>query len=211
MRACNCARASPFQSTHPRGVRPARSSSARVDGQFQSTHPRGVRHEQDFMPSREVVFQSTHPRGVRQDAPGHGLHHHVCFNPRTRVGCDAQVVNSYLRSLGVSIHAPAWGATLCAGQSSLGYGVSIHAPAWGATRPQNRGPAPPGGFNPRTRVGCDTRCLSPDVGRCAFQSTHPRGVRPGPARGGAGYSSVSIHAPAWGATVSMFYPVDSRD
>lgn len=22
---------------------------------------------------------------------------------------------------------------------------------------------------------------------------------------------VSIHAPAWGATVSMFYPVDSRD
>lgn len=23
--------------------------------------------------------------------------------------------------------------------------------------------------------------------------------------------AVSIHAPAWGATVSMFYPVDSRD
>lgn len=23
--------------------------------------------------------------------------------------------------------------------------------------------------------------------------------------------NVSIHAPAWGATVSMFYPVDSRD
>ncbi len=36
-------------------------------------------------------------------------------------------------------------------------------------------------FNPRTRVGCDT---SPATIRCrssAFQSTHPRGVRPRPA------------------------------
>ena len=35
--------------------------------------------------------------------------------------------------LGVSIHAPAWGATTDADYSSLEVSVSIHAPAWGAT------------------------------------------------------------------------------
>ena len=34
---------------------------------------------------------------------------------------------------GVSIHAPAWGATDVAGVRIVGLGVSIHAPAWGAT------------------------------------------------------------------------------
>ena len=55
------------------------------------------------------------------------------FNPRTRVGCDGQLVLSISQRLFVSIHAPAWGAT-----------------------PRNEAafPAAPC-FNPRTRVGCD--------------------------------------------------------
>ena len=35
--------------------------------------------------------------------------------------------------LRISIHAPAWGATLDLRQSRLVLGISIHAPAWGAT------------------------------------------------------------------------------
>ena len=56
------------------------------------------------------------------------------------------------------------------------------------------------GFNPRTRTGCDKLknilCLS----SCLFQSTHPHGVRL--ASGFPPYftNSVSIHAPARGAT-----------
>ena len=37
-------------------------------------------------------------------------------------------------SFRVSIHAPAWGATICANHSCIiTISVSIHAPAWGAT------------------------------------------------------------------------------
>ena len=123
-----------FQSTHPRGVRLASSIDNMRDAMFQSTHPRGVRP-----PSRSAVFsvrmfQSTHPRGVRLAGPSTGS-----------------------GSRGVSIHAPAWGATSAIppwwsqwdsfqsthprGVRPPYYGniifasyVSIHAPAWGATR-----------------------------------------------------------------------------
>ena len=81
--------------------------------------------------------------------------------------------------------------------------VSIHAPTWGAT------PTPCAGlnrlprFNPRTHVGCDRMVNAPfstsfvsihaptwgatslrtlAFGFAGFQSTHPRGVRPSPAR-----------------------------
>ena len=63
-----------------------------------------------------------------------------------------------------------------------------HAPVRGATGSPIVERPPCDGFNPRTRVGCDGDAESPLV-----------------------EVTVSIHAPAWGATVSMFYPVDSRD
>ncbi len=79
--------------------------------------------------------------------------------------------------------------------------VSIHAPAWGATLPICPKGDGSGCFNPRTRVGCDQLSLISGVSddgvsihapawgatrtaRCNratvmwFQSTHPRGVRP---------------------------------
>src|SRR5690606_34257371 len=100
---------------------------------------------------------------------------------------------------GVSIHAPAWGATTPTHLPSLDALVSIHAPAWGAT-PLTLGEAHPvvvsihapawgatggtgvprgrdGRFNPRPRVGGDTTQLVITAS-----------------------VSVSIHAPAWGAT-----------
>jgi len=100
------------------------------------------------------------------------------FNPRARVGrdlLDGVCANTHA---GVSIHAPAWGATqhglskvgtLKAFQSTRPRGarrtatqsgqdlveVSIHAPAWGATDTIPCGVYDARGFNPRARVGRD--------------------------------------------------------
>ena len=121
-----------------------------------------------------------------------------CFNPRTRVGCDLRSVTSITLwmmfqsthprgvrhvvyhdvdpSTVVSIHAPAWGATLdysqratfFAFQSTHPRGVRLGTMVFIGSFTS---------FNPRTRVGCDG----------ADNTTLPS-------------SPVSIHAPAWGAT-----------
>ena len=124
------------------------------------------------------MFQSTHPRGVRR--------------PDWQAMCasDNQV----------SIHAPAWGATLILRQN---YAHTMFQ----STHP--RGVRRAGG-----RHGAD-RCAKfqsthprgvrrQDSGASSmadrFQSTHPRGVRL-PLRTVNSVSQfVSIHAPAWGAT-----------
>ena len=101
------------------------------------------------------MFQSTHPHGVRPIFRSPGLFYLLCFNPRTHMGCDMQRRNMR-KSIGVSIHAPTWGATssvISCCISSSGFNprthmgcdfssylffsmsaVSIHAPTWGATR-----------------------------------------------------------------------------
>ena len=74
----------------------------------------------------------------------------VCFNPRTREGCDI----SRIRDIGkvyVSIHAPVRGATAC----YLGGMVTTSS------------------FNPRTREGCDGNQASHRQDFPMFQSTHP--------------------------------------
>src|SRR5690606_41321287 len=80
--------------------------------------------------------------------------------------------------IGVSIHAPAWGATAACSQAARSHlrfqstrprgarriavpiprrrgRVSIHAPAWGATDAWARWTEKVFGFNPRARVGRD--------------------------------------------------------
>ena len=151
------------------------------------------------------------------------LSSHTSFNPRTRVGCDT-MSRLFAQFLSVSIHAPVWGATIAvtlfsmmtkfqsthpcgvrlSAVSSLGETVvSIHAPVWGATslKPSMslyvmfQSTHPCGvrrvkcmsilakmGFNPRTRVGCDIYALAKIEN-----------------------SSVSIHAPVWGATLRVCY------
>ena len=212
-----------FQSTHPRGVRHSKTARRSRNCRFQSTHPRGVRRHvcglrwdpapvsihapawgatPTARPRRPIQrkFQSTHPRGVRR-APvrKHGLPSR-CFNPRTRVGCDAHEFEQPAHPHVVSIHAPAWGATC------------------GKPHLTRRTPC----FNPRTRVGCDTPLSPLNVTANMFQSTHPRGVRLVSAiilQANMVFQSthprgvrhrrriwtcrlilVSIHAPAWGAT-----------
>ena len=212
-----------FQSTHPRGVRPD-GTVQQGDGYVVSIHapawgatrsaPGKRTGETRFNPRTRVgcdsgdIFVSvlTHsfnPRtrvGCDRVVPGSPALG-VCFNPRTRVGCDVFIEDVVVGAEGVSIHAPAWGATRYDSRSERWQeSVSIHAPAWGATfflgskpcsrnsfNPRTRVGCDSGpwnnhhqrcGFNPRTRVGCDIIWVCLLVSPILFQSTHPRGVRP---------------------------------
>ena len=109
--------------------------------------------------------------------------------------------------------------------------VSIHAPAWGATGILPWAAVSGWRFNPRARVGRDRSAVERLRSMSMFQSTRPRGARPlvlvtrtralpsfqstrprgarhhrpsvvhGPVR-------VSIHAPAWGATLNAIHNGD---
>ncbi len=143
------------------------------------------------------------------------------FNPRPRVGGDSLSTSNWITK-GISIHAPAWGATYSDRVSINRYGISIHAPAWGATWPPRYSILPARDFNPRPRVGGDTYPTLMSASYYRFQSTPPRGGRllfdgfdmalinfnPRPRVGGdlrvqvaqKSIVIISIHAPAWGAT-----------
>ena len=148
---------------------------------------------------------------------------HSSFNPRTRVGCDAAGFHDKAHAAHVSIHAPAWGATPLAvanlatramfqsthprGVRQLSDSVSYWLLAFQSTHPRGVRPVRgvvqgygQGGFNPRTRVGCDLLTLRVMVMGTVFQSTHPRGVRLERPEVALPGGVVSIHAPAWGAT-----------
>ena len=148
--------------------------------EFQSTLPRGERHDWTDPQVWAKAFQSTLPRGER-----------LIFNDARR----------------------------------MAERVSIHAPAWGATMVRTRSVSKWTRFNPRSRVGSDERVAIIHVFACLFQSTLPRGERP-PAlralqllrlfqstlpRGERQNKNakqkptpkVSIHAPAWGATTAL--------
>ena len=87
------------------------------------------------------------------------------FNPRARVGRDNSPVCDVAAD-GISIHAPAWGATSFWRSSSYIIQISIHAPAWGATISSPISGKRFCNFNPRARVGRDSPiCLPTFCGR----------------------------------------------
>ena len=101
------------------------------------------------------MFQSTLPHGERLF-----ILFNFCvdksFNPRSRTGSDnfnAQPVDGE----GVSIHAPARGATAKETPYSSAICVSIHAPARGATDPDKCRGNNVCRFNPRSRTGSDSK------------------------------------------------------
>ena len=121
-------------------------------------------------------FQSTHPRGVRP-GPMHRL-------PAWMI---------------ISIHAPAWGATMQSSGVHNTYAISIHAPAWGATDDLLDDKNWAGYFNPRTRVGCDEALKTVRI--CRLISIHaPAWGATCAHRFSLTHIFISIHAPAWGAT-----------
>ena len=143
---------------------------------FQSAPPRGERPCSVTKTYLQGPFQSTLPRGERPGFRSRVLHQPADFNPRSRVGSDCCCPESGSQSC-ISIHAPAWGATIPKRHSDGQAYISIHAPAWGAT----------------------VVALNPDP-KVAFQSTLPRGERLGTDGGGKRLMEISIHVPAWGAT-----------
>ena len=145
---------------------------------FQSTHPRGVRRVFPVCGRAARWFQSTHPRGVRP-----ARHAYITDGSQVSIHAPAwgatPAIPPTAAPTPVSIHAPAWGATATVLLTlAAGPKVSIHAPAWGATSHPNAATTAEDGFNPRTRVGCDASATRHRMPFCAFQSTHPRGVRP---------------------------------
>ena len=101
---------------------------------------------------------------------------HPCFNSRPRVGGDSS--HSLLPPLSpISIPAPVWGATRLAKRFVQALIISIPAPVWGR-------PARPG-YQPVQKL---------------FQFTPPRGGRLVQYLVGSRPATISIHAPAWGAT-----------
>ena len=193
-----------------------------LECRFQSTHPRGVRHKVSgplcmavavsihapawgatrsagAVPPRARWFQSTHPRGVRPDLRGLFLRGHGGFNPRTRVGCDVHHWFTPTRLLWFQSTHPR-------GVRLAGYVTKKITKKFQSTHPRGvrqRDPRPVqcrGGFNPRTRVGCD---FIQEALNKTFASFNPR------TRVGCDLFErirklvdffVSIHAPAWGAT-----------
>ena len=146
---------------------------------FQSTHPRGVRHAAGCGRVEHVRQVSIHAPAWGATAPGGrqlalcqvSIHAPAwgatwstpacrpgagCFNPRTRVGCDA---------------SPPWTAVW------IRWFQSTHPRGVRHWR-DNVWRIPAESFNPRTRVGCDLDTLYKLLPQHWFQSTHPRGVRP---------------------------------
>ena len=211
-----------FQSTHPRGVRPPVGGGAPVSGKFQSTHPRGVRPNDTALGTGTNWVSIHAPAWGATKRPPCCAPRTTCFNPRTRVGCDLLADITFGMDTAFQSTHPRGVRPTCSGTGCMS--ISFQSTHPRGVRPlvslalliHRR-------FNPRTRVGCDTALpIFWPISR-RFQSTHPRGVRPScpnsliramksfnprtrvgcdkPGRGGRILQdSVSIHAPAWGAT-----------
>ena len=115
------------------------------------------------------------------------------FNPRARVGRD---LTRQPLAISTGHFNPRARGILCGVQRW----ISIHAPAWGATIRGHIKTENTLNFNPRARVGRDLTRLLPEHLRSIFQSTRPRGARPQPHYALLERVAISIHAPAWGAT-----------
>ena len=147
---------------------------------FQFTRPHGARRPPTSFPSgRYASFQFTRPHGARPRRRSCARSATACFNSRARMGRDVRPLLAVLADDDVSIHAPAWGATILGESTFIMRSVSIHAPAWGAT-------------SVSAAAGCMPR----------FQFTRPHGARLAPTSSSLRPAAVSIHAPAWGATLA---------
>ena len=150
------ANVSPFQSTHPRGVR--RNPSMRYNWPLLCFNPRtrvgcdtelvGIVLDLSIVSIHAPAWGATPLLIVCTTNQGR-------FNPRTRVGCDNGTIHLDAIST-VSIHAPAWGATF------RGLAVACQEDEFQSTHPR--------GVRPLSSL--ETRSAH------SFQSTHPRGVRP---------------------------------
>ena len=121
------------------------------------------------------------------------------FNPRTRVGCDRPICGTRRRCGFQSTHPRGVRHQL---SCFFGGRYSFQSTHPRGVRPKAARPFTrfTTDFNPRTRVGCDSKKPLIELVRLEFQSTHPRGVRQAEEGLQDTKNNISIHAPAWGAT-----------
>ena len=144
-------------------------------------------------------FQSTLPRRERPRSQ-HKDAAYRNFNPRSREGSDGLVKCGFI-SINISIHAPAKGATIRLCNENDIKPISIHAPAKGATASAQQRQSSRQYFNPRSREGSDPFRLHPLSQGFYFNPRSREGSDWRTLRMHSG-SSISIHAPAKGATVT---------
>jgi len=146
------------------------------------------------------MFQSTRPRGARRNPGSQPETPLGGFNPRARVGRDFCPPSSATRRSMFQSTRPRGARRVSHDSLACSISVSIHAPAWGATALKNRAKEIISGFNPRARVGRDQQVKFINRLIQGFQSTRPRGARRFIRQVFIVHGTVSIHAPAWGAT-----------
>ena len=168
---------------------------------FQSTRPHGARRGTMPRPPRPRPFQSTRPHGARQSGSSRWSRSVRCFNPRARMGRDAFAGEGVGDPGLVSIHAPAWGATHPSGLVAFRLACFNPRARMGRDQEQLDLAWQVMGFNPRARMGRDLTTSGSACSARQFQSTRPHGARPDIEEELIGRGKVSIHAPAWGATL----------
>ena len=121
------------------------------------------------------------------------------FNPRTPVGCDATPASFSAIWVRFQSTHPSGVRPACAPRSRSASRISIHAPQWGAT--DDRSDSVDDTLFQSTHPS-GVRHTDPFKGwyDTEFQSTHPSGVRLSFPPTSTLSSSISIHAPQWGAT-----------
>ena len=215
-----------FQSTRPRGARRIPNLPAILADIFQSTRPRGARRKQFVKVRYDKKFQSTRPRGARP-ATLHIWRGFTTFQSTRPRGARLGVFVLLVPRGFISIHVPAWGATvgvevfvaLDGFQSTRPRGARLlqiimngGIAAFQSTRPRGARPCPHHGqtftdhFNPRARVGRDSGascCLR----RVRYFNPRARVGRDLMPSSAAILRMISIHAPAWGATLSSLPPI----
>ena len=171
-----------FQSTRPRGARPANGYLFWRWTWFQSTRPRGARPVIVSLTAK-VSFQSTRPRGARhQLAPG--SRHSASFNPRARAGRDSGREKESENPHGFNPRARA-------GRDSFSYSTDISVDC----------------FNPRARAGRDLANSNNKSYKPVSIHAPARGATRGAYHPGQHFL-VSIHAPARGATIIAAFITD---
>ena len=100
-----------------------------------------------------------------------------CFNPRARVGRDLKSIDYLKKSVRVSIHAPAWGATCSCGIPYIATDCFNPRARVGRDTVSTILSEYIVGFNPRARVGRDEHVRMMYDAAGMFQSTRPRGAR----------------------------------
>ena len=123
---------------------------------FQSTLPHGERLEVWPFRLQQFQFQSTLPHGERQ-IWWNGWPYVGRFNPRSRMGSDAQPGVDFQKTMAVSIHAPAWGATGAGDIDAIGIHRFNPRSRMGSDNAADPVASELAGFNPRSRMGSDAK------------------------------------------------------